>query len=218
MQKTPQTKVDRALEALEERHADDPERADMLRRTRQFKASWLDLAASLADVRRSKNWQRWGYDSFESYFKTELKLRQETVDKLTGSYMFLHKRAPDVLKRDPLEAPMPSYHAVDFLRRAEERVAEDETLADDETMNDLRKRVLEDAAPVATVARLYKGTLFPVPDEEKQINDRKEIRQTASKLRGMLAETDVIPKKAARDVLEALARLLEELESEGKAA
>src|SRR5262245_27100628 len=97
-----QTNVDRALAALDEKHADDPERAELLRRTRRFKASWLELAEGLAEVKRGKTWERWGYDSFDSYTKGELKLRPDTVEKLTGSFLFLHKRAPEVLRRDPL--------------------------------------------------------------------------------------------------------------------
>src|SRR4051794_20118113 len=115
-----QTNVDRALAALEEQHADDPERATVLRLTRHFKASWVQLGEALAEVKRNKTWERWGYDSFESYSKAELKLRADTVEKLTGSYMFLHKRAPEVLQRDPLEA-LPSFQAIDYLRRVEEK-------------------------------------------------------------------------------------------------
>lgn len=212
------TKVDRALEALEEQHAGDAERAEMLRRTRRFKASWVELAEALTEARRKKSWQRWGYDSFEAYCKGELKLRAETVDKLTGSYAFLHKRAPEVLRRDPLEAPMPNYHAVDFLRRAEERMAEDDGAVSDATMEDLRKRVLEDAAPIATVSRLYKDTLFPVSEEEKVDRERRDIKSAATKLREALTNSESVPKKVAREVAEALARLLEELEASEEAA
>ena len=56
-----QTNVDRALAALEEQHADDPERAELLRRTRRFKASWLELCEALSEVKRNNTWQRWGY-------------------------------------------------------------------------------------------------------------------------------------------------------------
>src|SRR5262245_34371767 len=122
-----QSNVDRALAALEEQHADDSERATMLRLTRRFKSSWLELGAALAEVKRNKTWERWGYDSFETYAKTELKLRMDTVDKLCGSYMFLHKRAPEVLQRDPLEA-LPTYQAIDYLRRVEEKAAEDDSI------------------------------------------------------------------------------------------
>lgn len=213
-----QTNVDRALAALEEQYADDPERATVLRRTRQFKASWLELAEALAEVKRAKSWERWGFDSYETYFKSELKLRQETVDKLTGSYMFLHKRAPEILKRDPLDAPMPSYQAVDFLRRAEERAAEDESVSED-TLTDIRKRVLEDGTPIATVARLYKDTLFPVSESERLDKDKKDIKHAATKLRDLLlGDTKAVPRRLASETAETLARLLEELSDEANAA
>lgn len=212
-----QTNVDRALAALEEQYADDPERVELLRRTRRFKASWLELGEALSEVKRSKTWEKWGYDSMEAYAKAELKLRMDTVEKLTGSFMFLHKRAPEVLRRDPLEKELPSYQAVDFLRRAEERAEEDDTLPEG-TMVDIRKKVLEDNVPVATVARLYKDTLFPVSEEDKKAKDRAAIKSSASKLRDLLAETDAVPKGLARTVGQALDELLGELKNEKKAA
>jgi hypothetical protein len=212
-----QTNVDRALAALEEQHADDPERVELLRRTRRFKASWLELAEALADVKRKKSWERWGYDTFDAYAKAELKLRPETVEKLTGSYVFLHKRAPEVLRRDPLDSPLPSYQAIDFLRRAEERAAEDDSVPNDAIV-DIRKKVLDDGVPVATVARLYKDTLFPVPEAEKRDKDRAAVKSTAKKLRELLVETSAVSKGVAKTVSSALEELLAELGVEAKAA
>lgn len=212
-----QTNVDRALAALEEKHADDPERAELLRRTRRFKASWLELAEGLAEVKRGKTWERWGYDSFESYTKGELKLRADTVEKLTGSYLFLHKSAPEVLRRDPLDAPLPSYQAIDFLRRAEERAAEDDTVSD-ATIVDIRKKVLDDGVPVATVARLYQDTLFPVPEEQRREKDRHALKSTATKLRDLLSETSAVPKGLAKSVSDGLEEILAHLGAEAKAA
>jgi hypothetical protein len=212
-----QTNVDRALAALEEQHADDPERALLLRRTRRFKASWLELAEALSEVKRTKAWERWGYDSFETYTKNELKLRPDTCDKLTGSYSFLHRSAPQVLKRDPLDAPLPSYQAIDFLRRAEERAAEDDSLPNG-TIEEVRKRILDDNVPVATVARLYKDTLFPVDEKKKKEDDKSAIKRTATKLRDMLADTQAVPKRLASTVGEALDELINELSGEAKAA
>ncbi|HEY8075705.1 MAG TPA: hypothetical protein VIF62_16380 [Labilithrix sp.] len=208
-----QTNVDRALAALEEKFADDPERSSLVRLTRRFKASWLELAEALSDARRGKSWERWGYDSFDAYTRGELKLKPETVEKLTGSFMFLHKRAPEVLKRDPIDAPLPSYQAIDFLRRAEE--VED---VSEETMSDIRRKILDEGAPMATVARLYKDTLFPVPEEQKKEKDRHAIKSAATKLRDLLAETNAVPRKVATDTAETLERLLEHLGAEAKAA
>lgn len=211
-----QTNVDRALAALEEQHADDPERATMLRLTRRFKSTWLELGQALAEVKRNKNWERWGYDSFETYAKTELKLRADTVEKLCGSYLFLHKRAPEVLQRDPLEA-LPSYQAIDYLRRVEEKAAEDSSIPK-EAVVDVRKQILDDGVPVAKVARLYNDTLFPVSDSAKRETNKKSLKSTATKLRELLADSNVVPKHLASRVGESLDELLSALESEAKAA
>ena len=209
--------VDRALAALEEQHADDPERVAVLRRTRNFKRSWLELGEALSEVRRSKSWEKWGYETFEAYAKAELKLRMETVEKLTGSYMFLHKRAPEVLRRDPLESHLPSYQAIDFLRRAEERNEQDNTVSD-ETMVEVRKKVLDEGVPMATVARLYKDSLFPVSDADKKTKDKRDLKATATKLKELLAETNAVPRRLASTVGDALDELLTELASGAKAA
>lgn len=211
-----QTNVDRALAALEEQHADDPERASMLRLTRRFKASWLELGEALTEVKRNKTWERWGHDSFESYAKNELKLRLDTVEKLTGSYMFLHKRAPEVLRRDPLEA-LPTMKAIDYLRRVEEKAAEDQSIPE-ETLVDVRKQILEENVPVAKVAKLYNDTLFPVSEHQKRESNRKAIKQTASKLRELLADSPAVSKRVASMVGEALDELLAEVNGEAKAA
>jgi hypothetical protein len=218
-----QTNVDRALAALEEQHADDPERALVLRRTRNFKRSWLELGEALSEVRRGKSWEKWGYETFEAYAKAELKLRMDTIEKLTGSYMFLHKRAPEVLRRDPIESHMPSYQAIDFLRRAEERneqsIAEggDHTVSE-ETMGEVRKKVLDEGVPMATVARLYKDSLFPISESDKKTKDKKDIKSAATKLKELLAETNAVPRRLASTVGEALDELLTELAADKKAA
>ena len=212
-----QSNVDRALAALEEQHADDPERVLVLRRTRNFKRSWLELGEALSEVKRGKTWEKWGYETFEAYAKAELKLRMDTVEKLTGSYMFLHKRAPEVLRRDPLESHLPSYQAIDFLRRAEERNDIDNTVSD-ETMGEVRKKVLDEGVPMATVARLYKDSLFPVSDADKKTKDKKDLKSTAVKLKDLLAETNAVPRRLASTVGDAIDELLNELAAGAKAA
>jgi hypothetical protein len=210
------TNVDRALAALEEQHAADPERATVLRLTRRFKSTWLELGAALAEVKRSKNWERWGYDSFDTYAKTELKLRPDTVEKLTGSYLFLHKRAPEVLQPDRLEA-LPTYQAIDYLRRVEEKADADDTIPK-ETVVDVRKQILDDGVPLAKVARLYNDTLFPVSESDKRESNKKALKSTATKLRDLLADSNTVPKSLASTLGEALDELLANLSNEAKAA
>jgi hypothetical protein len=198
------TKVDAALEAAAEKHANDPDRADVLRRTRLFKASWVELGEALTEVRRRAQYKAWGFSSFEEYAQRELHLRQETVDKLTGSFMFLKKHAPQVLTRDGLSQHIPSYQAVDFLRRAEEQPG-----APEEAIEAVRKRVLEDVAPLQAVAKQFREVVFPLAEGERKERDVAALLNVAGRLRELLGDTRAVPRKLAGEVSEALDRLLD---------
>ena len=200
------TKVDAALEALAQEHEDDPERAELLHRARRFKASWLELAEGLTNARRHGQWKRWGFASLEEYAKTELHLRAETVEKLTGSFQFLKSKAPDVLRRDGVSAPIPSYQSIDFLRRAE---AEEGTKTD--VMEALRKRVLDEGAAPAALAREFKATVFPIDEATRKERDQAALRNVAKRLQEILGETRAVPRRLAGEVGEALEKLLQAL-------
>jgi hypothetical protein len=202
------TKVDAALARDEERFADDPERQEMLRCVRRFKASWIELGRALTDVRKNGRWRDWGFETFEAYAKTELRLRQDTVDKLTGSFMFLEKRAPNLLREDAPEveeAPlrMPSYQAIDFLRRAEERAD-----APPDAVRALYTRVMDEGASLPQLKREFESQVFPMKPAERRARDAHGIRNVASRLRTLIGETDAVPKRVATRVSEALEELL----------
>jgi hypothetical protein len=205
------TKTDAALAEAEEAYAeDDPQRAELLARARRFKSSWVELAEALTRVRQGAEWKRWGYDSFESYAKTELHLRPETVDKLTGSFAFLKRRAPEVLIRDGVKRSIPSYQSVDFLRRAEETNS-----APPAVVADLRKRVLEEAAPVS---REQKEQVFPIDEATRKQRDAAALKNVATRLRELLGGTRAVPRKTASEAAAALDRLLEALQADEAAA
>lgn len=207
------TKTDAELEDAERTHSADPERAELIARTRRFKASWLELAEALTHVRKHDTWQRWGFESFEQYAVRELKLRQETVDKLTGSYAFLQKRAPNVLRRDGISENIPSYQAIDFLRRAEEK---DGAPAD--AVVAIRQKVLEENAPFPSVVREYGEVVFPIDEGERDKRDKASLKHAASKLKDMLAKTRAVPRAIAKDVDEKIDELLAALEEAKKRA
>jgi hypothetical protein len=203
------TKTEAALAEAESAHADDPERAELLRRARLFKASWIELAEALTRTKRGGRWKAWGYETFEAYAKSELKLRQETVDKLTGSYSFLKRRAPAVLTRDPLREPIPSYAAVDFLRRAEANAD-----APREAVEEVRRRVLDDAAPASSVSRTYRDVVFPPDESQRRARDVAGLRNVARRLRELLTGTKAVPRDLAGDVTQVLDRLLDAIAGE----
>lgn len=198
------TKVDAELADAELQHQNDPERAELIARTRRFKASWIELAEALTHVRKHDTWKNWGFESFEQYASRELKLRQETIDKLTGSYAFLQKRAPSVLKRDGVIDAIPSYQAIDFLRRVEEK--ED---APEEAVVAIRKKVLEEGVPLPSVSREYKDVVFPIDDDARDKRDKTALRHAANKLKDALASTHAVPKHLVNEVTEKLEELIE---------
>jgi hypothetical protein len=197
------TKVDGEMEALAERVANDPERKNALETARRFKASWLELAGVLVNVKRGGSWKRWGYDTFEAYAKAELKLRQETIDKLTGSYQFLEKRAPAVLSRDAMDAKMPSYQTIDFLRKAEERGE-----ANDADLTALYTKVIDQGASLPQVRREFAERAFPVDDGTREARDKAAIRNVAGRLRELLREVNVLPDDVRERTTAALDELL----------
>lgn len=203
------TKVDRELEARAESHADDPERAELIQRARRFKASWLELAEALTEVARRGRFRSWGYESVEDYAKKELHLRPDTVAKLTASYAFLRKRAPEVLTRDALTEKIPSYQAVEFLRRAEEQEA-----APKATLEEVKRKVLDESVPYSSVSREYRAKLFPLEPPQK----RTQVKAAATRLRELMRESPDLPAAVRDSVESALARLLEVLGSDAEAA
>jgi len=222
------TKIDRELAAAEHAHSDDPLRAELLRRARRFKSSWIELAEVLTEARRSNAWRAWGFDSFHAYAKTELHLREETVDKLTGSFHFLKQRAPEVIARARGEdhhggdhdgdgsgdhagatARIPTYQAIDFLRRAEERASERDADVSEETVAALRKRVLDDGAGLSAITREYGDAVFPIDEATRRRRDAAGILNVANRLKSLLAESDGVPKRLAGEVHATLDRLIE---------
>ncbi len=208
------TKVDDALADAERSHKDDPERAELIRRARRFKASWLELAEELTSARRRERWRGWGYDSFESYVRSELHLKPETADKLTGSYVYLSGRRPRcctaICSPNRFLATRPS---ISF------GVAEEGGSADRGTIDELRRRALDEAASAGALAREYGETVFPIEPAMRRARELAGLRNVTVRLRVLLSGTDVVSPKLARSVSSALDKLLEALPNRaGKAA
>lgn len=204
------TQVDAALAAAQKRYAGDPDRAELIARTRRFKSSWIELAESLVQCREKEWYKKWSYKSFEDYYRRELRLKATTVDKLTGSFAFLRHTAPDVLERDGVERGIPSYETIDFLRRAEE--AKLSGNATDETVEEVRKAVMDENLSLPKITRLFKETLFPSDIDEEQRKRMKDADRTARRLSELLGSLrEVLPAPVVKQVEDAMAALLKAL-------
>ncbi len=190
--------------------ANDPQRADVLTKARAFKRTWLELAEALTKVHHSSAWKNWGFDSFETYCRKELHIRNGTATKLISSFRFLKTEAPKVIERSrTAKAPVPTLQAVNFLAQAKERGA-----ANRAVMQEIKHAALEEGADGPQLARRFKEVAFPLADGEHRKRIKGQLLTTARRLANLIAEPDLpISHEIATQVEEMLGVLLEALES-----
>ncbi len=132
-------KIERRMEELDA----DSMRYHVLETAKRFKISWIELGQSLGEVWKDKLYRNWGYADFEAYAKKEIGIREQTAMKLVRSYNFLAAESPRHINKEHREeakpAAVPTYEAVDVLRRASRNKNVDE-----EDYKVIRKKVLED--------------------------------------------------------------------------
>ena len=205
-----ETAVDRALADKQAALANDPDRANVVAAARRFKASWFELGESLSRVRREERFRGWGYSTFEDYCKKELHIRSETAEKLTGSFSFLRARAPKVVERafsrdhEESDQPLPTYQSVDFWRRAEE------TEVPRDTVEEIRRQVLDEGASVSRLHRQFREVVFPLDDATRSEKRRTELRSATAKLTELLAlarDEGLVPAQLSAELEEPLQRL-----------
>ena len=190
-----------AVERIAARIEDLPEgslRRRVLEGARRFKASWVELARLLAQVRRDGQWREWGFQSFERYCARELFIRKQTADKLTASYGFLERHEPEMARaRQP--RPAPAFEVIEVLSRAE---AAGRLPA--EAYQELRQEVVEEGATPAAVNRRLAERWGPAPSRRPPPAERlSRLAAAARRLAEGCREEPGLP--------EALRRRAEEL-------
>lgn len=210
-------KIDDLIAVLEKTGA-DPLRLDVLRRTRAFKRSWVDLAEALVEVRRTEAYRDWGYEDLYAYCRDELSLRRATVDKLTASYHSLKTHAPSVLERNGIGQAIPSTEAIGYYERAAK--AANDPGSDDgdarkkgKVLDELRRAVFDEGQPVSELRKRFDPILHPkTPDEERLAAVTTALR-LARKLAEVLAEIDDLPAERIERLEVELGKLRRDLEA-----
>jgi hypothetical protein len=198
-----EARIDDAIRA----HAGDPERVLVLERAKRFKRTWIELAEALVRVREAETHRRWGYGSFDEYVTRELRLKRGTVDKLCASYGFLRANAPRLLRDAPddVVGPVPTWQAVDFVARAEERGA-----APPAVLAEMKRAAFDDGAPAPLLARRYREVAFPLADDERRARLRQQIVAAGRRLADLVAEPDAgLPRGLGERALALLGELVE---------
>jgi len=110
-------------------------RYQVLASAKDFKAIWVQMGDFLTKVREQNLYKEWGYKSFEVYCRKEVRIRQDTANKLTRSFSFVRDNEPDALASRG-EQELPPLDVVDLLARARER-----TVVPEEELNTIRQEV-----------------------------------------------------------------------------
>jgi len=115
----------KSLEKIDQQLVDMDEsslRYKILKNTKCFKTSWIELGQALYAVWRDKLYKDWGYGTFDAYTTKEIGIRKQTALKLLRSYYFLEKEEPRCLTREHNEerdaSKLPTYESVNELRLA----------------------------------------------------------------------------------------------------
>jgi hypothetical protein len=212
-----------ALQAMLERAGDDPERLGLVERAQRFKRSWIELAESLAALRKSRSYERWGYADLHEYCNRELAIKPATVDKLLLSFGTVTRYAPEVLERDGVAREVPSLDAVDYFSRAlgdDERPGPFRRLdVKNDVVEQLRAAVFDEGQGVRELRERFNPVLKPkaLPDGSDLA---RRARDTAKRLLALLPELSALSEARIGRVTAALESLLRDLEAqlEGKAS
>jgi hypothetical protein len=212
-----QHKLEDLRRALE-REAANPRRIELVRRAQRFKRSWVEMAEALVEVRRSGEYQSWGYDDFFAYCAEELQIRRATAEKLAGSYAALEQHAPEYLGSEQVEVP--SYDAVDYFARAMGVRSEPANAPpasteepSDELARELRSAVFDEGAPVSVLRRRFDPVLYPKPEGAEELELLKKTESAAKRLANLLERVSGVPRKRVIETEEALEALRAELET-----
>lgn len=197
--------AEKIADRIEELPEGSPRRR-VLEAARRYKASWVELARLLVQVRRDESWREWGHASFDRYCASELFIRKQTAEKLLASFGFLERHEP-ALARPRGEPRAPPFEVIEVLSRAEASGRLSES-----GWQDLREEVLERSPTPAVVNRRLteKYGKPPAPPTPPRGERLARLAAAASRLaEGCRAERGVPPALAERAaaVAEALAAL-----------
>lgn len=148
-------------------------REQTLECAKRHKASWIELGQYLYTIHKDKTYKTWGFLTFETYCRKELRIRETTAAKLLKSYFFLEKEEPRLAKvnvsaDENTPAVIPDYESVNLLR-----LAKDNKNITPQDFAQLRSAVITSGREPKEVRAQVKKLL-----SEREVQDPAEVRRT----------------------------------------
>ncbi|MDD5568075.1 MAG: hypothetical protein PHY88_02595 [Candidatus Omnitrophica bacterium] len=193
-------------------------RYHVLESAKNFKTSWIELGRSLYSVWKDKMYKEWGFGTFDVYTAREIGIKKPTAMKLLRSYYFLEKEEPAYLKSDYAKeadtAKLPSYEAVDLLRKAK-----DKKTLDQEDYSKLKKDILDGGKDVQALKRdltsLIRQREELDPDEAYKNRRISTLKRFIGSLKSLRQEAEIsklLPVQLIKEVQELIKKIEEEIE------
>jgi hypothetical protein len=193
-------------------------RYHILESAKNFKTSWIELGRSLYTVWKDKLYKDWGFGTFDIYTAKEIGIKKPTAMKLLRSYYFLEKEEPAYLKNDYTEkadtAKLPSYEAVDLLRKAKDKKA-----LDQEDYSKLKKEIFEDGKDLQMVKRdltsLIRQREELDPEEAYKRRRVATLRRFIGSLKALKQEAEIsklLPMSLIKETQELIKKIEKEIE------
>lgn len=176
------SKTEQHLENLLKQVEPGSTRHTILHSARQFKSSWVELGQLLAQVRSAQLYQEWGYADFAQYCAREIRIRQQTADKLTCAYQYLRTHNPHALEDPATPVPPPDYRSLNLLDQINT-----ENLMEPNQLEDLRRQVFSGTMPHPKLARTFRDLRRGhAPALENQYMDFKNALSAAKRFQSSL--------------------------------
>jgi len=211
--------LDRTAEQLRAAGADGL-RLELVKRARNFKRTWVDMAEGLVRARTQGAYRDWGYEDFHAYCAVELQLKRATVDKLTASFNTLEQHAPAVLERDGLGKTIPEMDSVDYFARA---LVDPSTLPPKqrgtraappppEVVDEMKRAVFDEQLPVSALRKRFDPILKPKTEEDAKLDQVHRTSAAVRKLVSQLEASDFLDDDRKKSLLADLDALNGELD------
>jgi len=193
-------------------------RHKVLQAAKDFKTSWIDLGQALYSVWKDKLYKNWGYAQFDTYTAKEIGIKKPTALKLLRSYYFLEREEPRYLRREyNAEADtntLPSYEAIDLLRRAGAKKT-----IDKEDYNRIKTNIFERGKDARDVKKdltsLIREREELEPEEARKKKRTALIKRFLGSLKAIKTEV-AISKMHPMQIIKDADKLIAKLESELK--
>jgi hypothetical protein len=199
--------AERLATRIEELPEGSPRRR-VMEAARRYKASWVELARLLVQVKREESWREWGHASFERYCAAELFIRKQTAEKLLASFGFLERHEP-AIARPRGEPRAPPFEVIEVLSRAEAAGRLSES-----GWQELREEVLDRGTTPARINKQLTQKFGPPAPPARPPRGERVARLAAGarRLADACSEERGVPEAIARQAA-AVAEALEALTS-----